>query len=126
MVKITKYLSPKIYKDRRLITGSNNFFSVYFNAKKGKTYRITLKFDYARDNSVFSSCGNPKLIVKMGVYEQSFSIVEHANTIDFLIKSDITGKLVIYKLFSTMQCSSNSTSWHQPTFKFEEIKITEI
>ncbi len=104
---------------------SNEKIVLDFNALKGKTYRITLKFTASFDSSKYGALVTD-VQLNGAVYKATFKIDEGENTIDFLTQSTYTGNQSIFMLSYAGLRSKGDYMEGNYDFKIKEVKVRQL
>lgn len=96
----------------------------YFKAKRNKTYRIKVKFDLDYKKYCKSRM---KLFVNVGSSLRDFNIEKGANSLDFLIHSEVEGEISFGALAHYyIYCGDKPHNDDRLICKFKSVKIQEL
>ena len=99
-----------------------DFLSFYFDAKKNKSYRIKMKLQIG----CTGLGNNSMLILEMGGASTGLSVKPGTNFLDFIVKSEYGGYVLVKTLFNQNLFSSGKPVSEDLHYTFYELEIREL
>jgi len=105
-----------------------HLLGIKFKAKRNKIYRVNVKFYLFTNSNWCTRMGMPfKKKISIGGNSHEFDVKQGANSINFLIQSDVDGQIKFYPLtWYGIRCNGTLYKDKKVEFRFMSAQIQEL